>query len=420
METPLEQNQCQATKPVVPESVVNRAEKKVWRVSHSYNSVKNLRSAVKAFNHFMSANEFTWDRCVENPVTSFDDFVGWLDSEGKMPKSIRVYVGFLKRVMKEGGAKFTSDEFKDGVVLPKTRPFEDDKVNKDQIRRIILTLKHEGLKTLLMIEKDTQARPAEILTLKVRNFNLAHDPPYFNIEAENAKNDWPRELFFTSETKEFVMQRIEQGELKPNDFLFLNRGRDELDEEKFQKYVAEVRSQYSHTLREVIEKKIPELDEEVSGNRSLKRYKIHLYSFKKFAFTTMADELGEMASRAIKGDKEYVMTYYRKSREERAQDYRKVTPKLLVFAEEKDARQEIEDKIRTMSKDDLSGLLEFLKNGKNQPSESSTQTNSKTISGKATDSEQCYQKTEFSSKMLPVGNSTGSFNKIANLIHLNV
>ncbi|MFQ5920494.1 MAG: hypothetical protein ACE5JV_00580 [Nitrososphaerales archaeon] len=62
--------------------------------------------------------------------------------------------------------------------------------------------------------------------MKVSNFNLAHHPPYFNIQAEYAKNDMPRELFFTGETKEFVVQKIEQEGLKPGDFLFLKNFRE--------------------------------------------------------------------------------------------------------------------------------------------------------------------------------------------------
>jgi len=88
----------------------------------------------------------------------------------------------------------------------------------------------------------------------------------------------------------------------------------------------------------------------------------------------MVDVLGEMATRAIKGDSEYIMTYYRKSREERAEDYRKVTPKLTVFTQTKDVRDNVEDEIRDMSKDELIGLLELLRNGKNQ-SEQSSKTN---------------------------------------------
>ena len=36
------------------------------------------------------------------------------------------------------------------------------------------------------------------------------------------------------------------------------------------------------------------------------RYKIHLYSFKKFAYTTMSDVLSEAAVKSIKGDTDYV------------------------------------------------------------------------------------------------------------------
>ncbi|MGI0070453.1 MAG: hypothetical protein ACREAN_09410, partial [Nitrosopumilaceae archaeon] len=100
--------------------------------------------------------------------------------------------------------------------------------------------------------------------------------------------------------------------------------------------------------------------------RSMPRYKVHIYSFKKFAFTVMADTLGEIAARAIKGDREYVLTYYRKNREERAADYRKVVPKLSVFSnnEEPTAKEEIEAKIRSMGPDELAKLQEFLKTAK--------------------------------------------------------
>jgi len=65
-------------------------------------------------------------------------------------------------------------------------------------------------------------------------------------------------------------------------------------------------------------------------------------------------------------------------------------------------------------------MLEFAKNGENQPKESSMQTRSKNISTKDTDSEHCYQKEESWSKKLPVENHSGSFNKITNLILVNV
>jgi hypothetical protein len=105
-----------------------------------------------------------------------------------------------------------------------------------------------------------------------------------------------------------------------------------------------------------------EMNEEVKRRGKQKRYKIHIYSFKKFSFTRTADTIGEIAARAIKGDKEYVLTYYKKSREERAEDYRKVIPKVSVFTvdEKSKIRKQVEETIREMKDKDLATLLEFI------------------------------------------------------------
>ncbi len=59
---------------------------------------------------------------------------------------------------------------------------------------------------------------------------------------------------------------------------------------------------------------------------------------------------------------EYVFTYYKKSREERAEDYRKVIPKLSVFTmdEKSKIRKEVEETIKTMKDHDLATLLELI------------------------------------------------------------
>ena len=106
-----------------------------------------------------------------------------------------------------------------------------------------------------------------------------------------------------------------------------------------------------------------DINQKIQQRGCMNRYKIHIYSFKKFAFTVMADALGEIAARAVKGDREYVLTYYRKSREERAEDFRKVIPKLSVFGSDEGSkiREQVEAKVRTLSEDDLARLQEFLK-----------------------------------------------------------
>ncbi|HKZ43122.1 MAG TPA: hypothetical protein VJ044_19345 [Candidatus Hodarchaeales archaeon] len=69
-------------------------------------------------------------------------------------------------------------------------------------------------------------------------------------------------------------------------------------------------------------------------------YTIHIYSFKKFELTKIADTISELAAHAIAGHEEYLITYYKKTREDRATDYLKVKPKLQLFTTPSDIEKQ--------------------------------------------------------------------------------
>ncbi len=347
---------------VVPEQLIKRLEERVWLKSHSLKSVEVFKSDMKLFNRFLVAENISWSQCIEDPINTLDSYVIWQDKGGYAGATIHRTIHFAKKLLKFSGSKITYDDFKDRITMPKKVPCMDDKVDREQIRKIVLTLKNIGLKVMLMLMKDTQARPAELLGLKVSDFNLAHDPPYFNIPAELAKSEIPRELFFTDETKQMLVTYLNSRERK-NGFVFLSNDIDDRDERAVQKMIGYIEHNYETTWRNLIKSHFTDMNIVIRNKcPSGKRYKIHIYSFKKFAFTVMADVLGEIAARAIKGDREYVMTYYRKSRQERAEDYRKAMPKLSVFQaqEVKDIREQAREELDTMSKDDLKALLEYI------------------------------------------------------------
>ncbi|NMJ86828.1 MAG: hypothetical protein EX285_03155 [Thaumarchaeota archaeon] len=79
------------------------------------------------------------------------------------------------------------------------------RIDVEQIRRILLACKHGGLKLRLMLMKDTTVRPAELAGLQLKHFHLDElELPYLKIPSELSKNDIPRELFFTLQTKEIL------------------------------------------------------------------------------------------------------------------------------------------------------------------------------------------------------------------------
>ena len=345
-----------------PKEITQELREKIWRRSHSYSSITTFDNSIKSFEKYLVSKNISWQQSLQNPIGTLDDFVSWLDRDHTASTTI-TYLNFAKKALKHLGAKIGSEEFKERVTLPKKRPFQDDKVTKDQIRRIVLGLHHVGLKTLLMLMKDTQARPSELLSLQLGDLNLSHDLPYLNISAERAKNDMPRELFFTPETKEMLMSYIKKKERQQGQFLFLSEDIDPQDEVAVQRRIKTVHGDMKAAFRKLMSSsEFVDMNERVKQRGSLPRYKLHIYSFKKFAFTVMADALGEIAARAIKGDREYVLTYYRKNREERAEDYRKVVLKLSVFSSDDtpSAREEIEAKIQSMGQDELARLQKYL------------------------------------------------------------
>ena len=346
-----------------PKEITQELREKIWRRSHSLNSITAFDHSIKSFEKYLASKNTTWQQSLQTPIETLDGFVSWLDTNHSASTTI-TYLSFAKKALKHFGAKIGSEEFKDRVTLPKKRPFQDDKVTKDQIRRIMLELHHMGLKALLMLMKDTQARPAELLGLQLSDLNLSYDPPYLNIPAERAKNDLPRELFFTQETKEMLISFIKKKERQQGQFIFLSDNIDPQDEMAVQKRIKTVHGDMKAAFRKLMSGPgFADMNERIRQRGAMPRYKLHIYSFKKFAFTVMADTLGEIAARAIKGDREYVLTYYRKNREERAEDYRKVVLKISVFSSDEtpSAREEVEAKIKSMGQDELAKLQEFLK-----------------------------------------------------------
>jgi integrase len=359
--------QIEASRVTLPKDITDKVKNRLWQRSYSLSTVEIFDNAIAQFDRYLQYKELRFEDTLKDPLSVIDDFSAWMDRHHSA-KTTRTYITFIKKVYLTAGVEINDYKFREQVVLPKIRHFEDDKVDEEQARRILLTIKNQKLKCMLMLMKDTCARPREILGLKLGDFNLTYDPPHLSIPSRLAKNDIPREVFFTTETKTVLMTYLDNNSIKnSSDFVFLKGNPDTNNEEDFQKRLKELVIMMAGTFRETLAKPaFQDMNTAIEKHGVAKRYKIHVYSFKKFAFTKMVDALGELPARAIKGDAEYVFTYYKKSREERAEDYRRVMPKLSLFSSGEDmkVRELLDQELNVMKKNDLTAVLEFIKNGK--------------------------------------------------------
>jgi len=345
------------------QEALERIRQRLWRRSHSLNTCVTFDAAIKRYNEFLNTNNITDADAILKPIETLDKFVNYLDSKAGKAKmgvgagTTRITISHSKKLLKEMGAKIDSEEFKDKIVMPKRRIFNDDKVTKEQARRLILGTESDRLKCVLMLMKDTQMRDAEALALTVEDFDFKHSPAYVTLQSTTTKNDLPRELFITNETVQMI-QSYMQSKFKTSGYVFIHQ--EIQDEVHLQKVILSTTKTIGDSFRLMLRK--PEFAD-MTG-RIGERYKIHIYSFKKFAFTAMADTLGEIAARAIKGDKDYVLTYYKKNREERAADYRKVMPKLLLFSTDEERtslKKKLSEELKGLNEKDLASVLEFVR-----------------------------------------------------------
>lgn len=340
------------------ENVREQIIEKALRRSDSYASKSTMNNLINAFIRFAKETNLTLEQCKQDPYDVLDRYAAYCHKL-YMASTVRTYMKGPRNILKALRVRIDAQEYRDRVTLPKARPTKDDKFQKEEIRRLILAVKHPGAKLLGMIMKDNQARPSEVLGLRMPDFELSYRYAYFTIPSERAKNDIPRELFISDETKEMFLDYVKANNIGENDWIFLSKevpaDNEEIIQKRIQTKYVSIWQAYDRTMKRP---EFADLRKKIRDNEYGAKYDKHIYSFKKFAFTAWADAAGEMAARAIKGDSEYVFTYYKKSREERAEDFEKVLPRLLIFSSNPESvKEQIQEELDRMKKDELAILL---------------------------------------------------------------
>ena len=321
-----------------PNEDMERIKNRLRRKSGSENTVLIFEFEIKQFLGYMRQKNYNYSDIEKKPTRVMEDFVSWLYDSKYTPSTIQLYFGAARLLLKEHDIKLTDDDVKD-IGLPKRMPFDDEKVSVEQIRRIVFACKHSGLKILLMLMKDTMIRPRECVGLQLKHFNLEYEIPYLIVPYQVTKSKETKELFFTYETKDMLVQHLKANRVdNPDDYVFLRKNYKYTDEKDFNKILNTKVRYCCRIFRYILQKpEFADMNQVVDRpqTRSI-RYKIHPYSFKKFAYTAISDVLSEAAVKSMKGDTDYALTYYKKSRDERMEDYKKVISKLSVFDSSED------------------------------------------------------------------------------------
>jgi len=296
---------------------------RVYRRSHSVHSLRFYRSGIRKLERFCSE---VYGEGLEKVIEGLrkgtldvydllDQYASWMDGQGLKGKTQHDYMVAAKKLLRFFDIEILEEKFREKVVLARPEKIMDEAPTKEQLR-MILARCNPRLKALILTMASSGMRLGEALSLKVKHVDFDSKPVRIVIPARRTKNARSRECYITDEAADAIRKCLGDKIRDPEAYLF-----------GFGEDIHMAEKKAIQMFRRVM-KHFPELDEKVDGHRV---HKIHLYSFRKFFYSTVVGIIGETAAHALMGHGSYMDTYYKRPMEERRADYLKCVPKLTVM-----------------------------------------------------------------------------------------
>jgi len=305
---------------------------KMYRRSRSENSKRYYSFGIKTFEEF--CKERRMDANQENVYSVLDSFVAWLDGRGLKPKTIADYMSAVRKFLSYVDINIEPTILKNKVVMPKVRKIEDVPLTLEQVKTLLTKGRpNSKIRSLILTLLSSGMRIGEALHIKVGNVNLLSNPLTIKIRADYTKTGVSRTAYVSNEAKDSLKEVVEGAS---EDRLVFDYSGGSWQRGK----VA------TRTFRAIVDR--AGLGGKIEGHRI---HKIHFHSFRKFFLTRAVDILGDHAGHALCGHGFYMDTYYKKSEEERKNDYLKLMPHLTVFGKEEkvDVRKELAKQLLLLS-----------------------------------------------------------------------
>jgi integrase len=301
---------------------------KKFRRSKSLHTKRYYEAGIRRFRQYAEGKGIT-EVDDESVYEVLDGFVSWLDSQGIMPKTLAGYVHAAKKFLLFLDVRIDAQRFREKVEQPRILKIEDEPLSMETVRKVIsLGRPNRKMLALILSLLSSGMRLGEALKLKVSDLDLDASPARATVRAENTKTGRQRIVFMTDEARDAVKRILldwdpapramgaKEVPAHPDRYVFRFAGDIWLREK-----IA------IQTFRRVCKR--AGCDRRIEGHRT---HVVHFHLLRKYFMTRGSDVIGEHATHALMGHSFYMDTYYKKSVEERAADYRKLVPHLTAFA----------------------------------------------------------------------------------------
>jgi len=185
---------------------------------NSNNTKRNYETGITYFYASLSEKHSLYTpETVLNPLTNnefnlyelFEAFIDFLGFTGLSVSSIRFYVAALRSYLAYHDLDVIPSKFKRKVRMPKLYREDEQPVDSEDIRKILLACNNRRLKSYLLVLASGGMRAVEALAIRIKDCDFSVSPTEIHIRKQYAKTRVARDIYISDEGTQYLKQWID-------------------------------------------------------------------------------------------------------------------------------------------------------------------------------------------------------------------
>jgi integrase len=304
------------------------------------NTAIGYKTSLAYFQQFLTTNynDLTLETIIEPLISRkidvydlLDCFVSYLQNIKLNRSSIHQYLVGIRAYLGYNDIDIVNSKFKRWVTMPKNIQEEEQALDQDDIRNILLKCNNRRLKVYILILASSGLRAIEACAIRLRDLDFQNNPTKLHVRGEYTKTKVSRDIFISDEASKYLKDWIEYTfKIDVDRIKNIN---DPMGEYLVFKVHKNTVSSNTHAIyQKLVSQFHIVLRSAGLGDRkeSMKRGRITFHSFRRFVKTTISDsEAGSDYSEWFLGHRKNA--YYSSKQTVRAEIYATKVMKYLTF-----------------------------------------------------------------------------------------
>jgi integrase len=159
-----------------------------------------------------------------NVYELLDQFVAYLNEQNLSIPSISLYVAAVRSYLAYYDIDVVSSKFKRKVKMPKQYRDEEQPIDVQDIRNLLLSCNNRRLKAYLLVLASSGLRTIEACSLRIQDVAFTTNPTKLHVRKEYSKTRRPRDVYISDEATQYLHQLMDwkyrERNPDPDDLVF--------------------------------------------------------------------------------------------------------------------------------------------------------------------------------------------------------